>query len=90
MAEFGLEGVDGVVLGVSVVRFSQSISRNAMDEKDILLPLVGELPGVPGKVVAVLAWVGAWPGATVDPGTPSVAKTPHSNPALALTKHWVP
>jgi len=71
MAEFGLEVVDGVVLGV-------------------LLPLVGELPGVPGKVVAVLAWVGAWPEATVDPGTPSVAKTPHSNPALTLTKHCVP
>jgi len=40
-----------------------------------------------GKVVAVLAWVGAWPLSTIDPGTSPLTAARQTNPADELTRH---
>jgi len=43
-----------------------------------------------GTVVAVLAWVGAWPLSTVDPGVSPSFTALQINPASGVTRHWVP
>ena len=43
-----------------------------------------------GAVVAVLAWVGAWPLSTVDPGVSPSFTALQTYPASGLTRHWVP
>ena len=59
--------------------------------KSVLVPLadVAEPESV-GAVVAVLAWVGAWPLSTVDPGVSPSFTALQTYPASGLTRHWVP
>ena len=90
MAEFFVtEGA--VVLEVSAVKFSRLFAKMEWVKKGVLLPIVAcpELwTGVwPGRVVAVLAWVGAWPLSTVDPGMSPLFTALQTNPASGLTRH---
>ena len=58
-----------------------------MDERGALVvPAVAE-PARVGAVVAVLAWVGAWPLSTVDPGVSPLFAALQTNPASGLTRH---
>lgn len=62
-----------------------------MCEKDVLVLLVPwpavAGPARVGKVVAVLACVGAWPLSTVDPGMSPLFTELQTNPPSVVTRH---
>jgi hypothetical protein len=73
------------------------IFQNGMDDKSVLVPEADVLLAEPtrltagvGKLVAVLAWVGAWPLSTVDPGVSRLFAPLQTNPASGVTRHWLP
>jgi hypothetical protein len=88
LTEDGALTEDGDVVGVSARDQVHSIIfQNGMSEKGVLLvPPVAE-PARVGRVVAVLAWVGAWPLSTVDPGMSPLFTELQTNPPSVVTRH---
>lgn len=83
-----LDNVIGLDFSASQI---QSIIFQKQKNKSVLAPLaVVAEPERVGRVVAVLAWVGAWPLSTVDPGMSPSFTALQTNPASGLTRHWVP
>lgn len=79
---------DAIGFEASAVRFRRSFSlkKNALVVLLLVVAGVAELARV-GAVVAVLAWVGAWPLSTVDPGVSPLFTALQTYPASGLTRH---